>query len=574
MKKKKGIMLPGKMTISFLVSGLLMLSTMFAGAQPMDKEQRMSWFADAKLGIFVHWGIYAVDGIDESWSFFNGYIPHKNYMEQRHGFTASKYDAEEWAQLFRDAGARYTVLTSKHHDGMALWKGGFNHWNTVDHTPAGKDLIAPFVKASRANDMKVGLYYSLIDWSYPDYPAFLRDSVRYTDNGQRWNRFTDFYFTQMKELSTRYNPDLYWFDGDWEHSDTEWKSKELRQMMEGINPGIIVNSRLGKYGDYATPEQGVPVTRPSNPYWELCLTMNDSWGYQPTDVNYKSPYQLLRMFVDCISNGGNLLLDVGPRQDGTIPQEQVETLKYFGRWTTKHSEAIYGTRAGLNPGHTIYPTAFSKDGKTLFVYLDGQPHQNIEIAGISGKIENIRMIGTSKKLKFNTDKTANINIEMPKSGYDSSISVIAIDFKKEPQITKPQIDTNKTLNTLMSDKKWNERHANDLSNSIPGISTSHYNGYSRLSADKTMLYLFVDGKPNGPIMLKGLKNNINRIWVAGHGTRLQHHIYGKLYWSSVPGIAWIDLPNDKAADQTTVITVLLDSPIQLYTEEGQVISNN
>jgi len=209
-----------------------------------EKTKRMEWFKDAKLGIFIHYGIYAVDGIDESWSFFNGYINYSDYMKQMEGFTASKYNADEWARLFKKSGAKYAVLTSKHHDGVALWDTDTDHYNTVDNTPAKKDIVAPFVSALRENDMKVGLYYSLIDWSHPDYPAHLRDEKRYSKDSKRWNKFTDFYFAQMNELSSRFNPDLYWFDGDWEHSADEWKSPELRNMLLKYNPNIILNSRL------------------------------------------------------------------------------------------------------------------------------------------------------------------------------------------------------------------------------------------------------------------------------------------------------------------------------------------
>ena len=563
-----------------LIRGIILaLATGFtipAQSQETDaqKAQRMAWFQDAKLGIFIHYGIYAVNGIDESWSFFNGYTSHKTYMQQLNGFTATKYDAQAWAKLFKEAGAKYAVLTSKHHDGVALWKGNFTHWNTIEHTPAKKDLIAPFMKAIRAQGMKTGLYFSLIDWSHPDYPGFLRDSVRYTNDPQRWERFTNFYFTQMTELSNRYNPDLYWFDGDWEHTAEEWKAKELRTMMTSVNQNIIINSRLGHYGDYATPEQGVPVVRPANPYWELCLTMNDSWGYQPSDNNYKTPFQLIRNFVDCIANGGNLLLDVGPRADGTIPEEQVAILKAFARWTSKHAEAIYGTRAGLHPGHTNNPTAFSKDHKTLYLYLDHQPSQAVTIAGVKGEIKNIRMVGEDVKIKYNTNKNGLIVIEQPAKGYDPMVSVLAIEFKDTVAITNQKLNGNEVLESLMADAQWKEKHEHDLGQSLPGISSQHYAGWSRLSPDKSILYLMVDGKPNGPLMLKGLKNKINRIWVVNKATRLQHQIIGKLYWSSVPGIAYINLPNYALDNQMTVIAVLLDGPIDLYKEEGQVISSN
>ncbi|PID95310.1 MAG: alpha-L-fucosidase [Bacteroidetes bacterium] len=420
---------------------------------PQGKDQeKMQWFSDAKLGIFIHWGIYAVDGIAESWAFFNHYISHEDYMKQLQGFTAENYRPKEWAKLIKESGAKYAVVTSKHHDGVALWDTQAPHYSIKKDTPAQEDVLTPLVKALRKQHLKVGLYYSLIDWSYPDYPGFMRNEPRYTNDTARWNRFIQFNTKQLNEITTRYTPDLYWFDGDWEHSAEEWHAQEIRERILKHNPQAILNSRLQGYGDYATPEQGLPVTKPKDPYWELCLTMNDSWGFQHNDLNYKSANQIIRIFVDCIGMGGNLLLDIGPKADGTIPEEQVKILKELGRWTTKHKDAIYGTEAG--------------------------------------------------------------------------------------------------------------------------IPLDHYYGRSTLSKDKTMLYLFVEGKPHGPIALKGIRNKIHRAYVVGNGTMLNFDIKGKLYWSDVPGICYIDLPEYTLDPQVTVIAVLLEGPIKLYREEGQEIQSN
>lgn len=414
-------------------------------------EDRMEWFKDAKLGVFIHWGIYSVNGIDESWSFYNKYISYTDYMKQLDGFTAKNYDPEQWAQLIKESGAKYTVITTKHHDGVALWDTKQSDLNVVKKTKAKRDLITPFVNVARKQNLKIGLYYSLLDWSNPDYPNFLRDQKRYTNDDTKWNAFTKFNFGQLEEL-TKFNPDLYWFDGDWEQSAEKWKAKEIRELLLQKTPNTIINSRLQGYGDYATPEQGVPIVKPDNNYWELCMTMNNSWGYQPNDKNYKSVNQLIRIFVDCISMGGNLLLDIGPKPDGTIPEEQVAVLKGIGRWTNKHAEAVYGTRAGIPFGH--------------------------------------------------------------------------------------------------------------------------FNGYTALSKDKTILYLYVDNKPNGPLLIKGLKNKVNRAWVVGNGTKLTTNVVGKQYWSEVPGLLYIDLPEEVQDTEVTVIALQLEGEVALYGDKGQVIENN
>ncbi|MGL5690055.1 MAG: alpha-L-fucosidase, partial [Bacteroidales bacterium] len=340
-----------------------------------QKEERMEWFQDAKLGIFIHWGIYSVRGVVESWSFYNKYLSYDEYMSQLDGFTAENYDPKEWIGLIKESGAQYTVMTSKHHDGVALWDAKANDLSVVKKTPAQRDLLTPFVSEARKQGLKVGIYYSLLDWSSNDYPHESRTSMRYQvkDDPARWQRFLDFNNEQLTELNQQYKPDLYWFDGDWDFDGKTWKAKDLATMLRKFNPNVVLNSRIQGYGDYETPEQGVPVARPKSPWWELCMTMNDNWGYVPTDTNYKSANMLLRTFVDCISNGGNLLLDIGPKEDGTIPEEQVAVLKEFGRWTKKHAEAIYGTRAGIPNGHVMAYTALNKTQDILYLYLPYKP---------------------------------------------------------------------------------------------------------------------------------------------------------------------------------------------------------
>jgi len=339
----------------------------------LAQPERMQWFKDAKLGIFIHWGIYAVNGIDESWSFYNEYLPYEAYMIQLEGFTAENYDPEAWAQIIRGCGARYAVMSSKHHDGVALWDTKVSDLNVANKSPAGRDLVGPFCKALRKEGLKVGLYYSLLDWSNPDYPNFTRTQKRYEidSNPDKWNKFTQFNKDQITEIMTRYNPDLFWFDGDWEQSAENWRAAEIREMLLNNNPDVVINSRLAGYGDYATPEQGIPVVKPSAEYWELCMTMNDSWGYQPNDKNYKPGNLLIRIFADVIGMGGNLLLDIGPKADGAIPEEQVQILQELGAWTSKHSEAIYGTRAGIPKDCYYGPSTLSSDSTILYLFLPG-----------------------------------------------------------------------------------------------------------------------------------------------------------------------------------------------------------
>jgi len=418
-------------------------------AQPAEsgeeKSERMEWFRDAKLGIFIHWGIYAVKGIDESWSFFNEYLPYEEYMEQKDGFTASEYDPVEWAGLIGESGARYAVLTSKHHDGMALWDSKQGDLSVVKQTPAGRDLVGPFCEALRDEGLKTGLYYSLLDWSHPDYPNFTRTEKRYTDDPERWDKFSEFNFGQINEILTLYNPDLIWFDGDWEQSAEKWKAAEIRQMILENNPGAIINSRLQGYGDYATPEHSIPVSRPEDEYWELCMTMNDSWGYQGRDTNYKPASLIIRVFADVIGNGGNLLLDIGPKADGSIAEEQVHILKELGQWTDKHSEAIYGTRGGLPKDCFYGPSTLSQDSTTIYLFVPGQASSvqqtnpsdtQIILKGLLSPIRSIHVVGEGTYLNHKvwmkpswSSHAGLITIDIPVNAMDKEITVIAVGLE-------------------------------------------------------------------------------------------------------------------------------------------------
>ena len=415
---------------------------------PDEIRDKMGWYENAKLGIFIHWGIYAVNGTDESWAFFNRKLSWANYMQQTKGFTASRYDPEAWAELIQYSGAGYAVITTKHHDGVALWNTKAKHFDVVDNTPAKRDLLAPFYSAIRKRGIKAGAYFSLIDWSHPDYPVITRDSVRYqiSNDYERWQRFRNFMHSQLKEVNELYKPDLWWFDGDWEHSAEEWESMRIRTEILKLNPRSVLNGRLAGWGDYETPEQNIPVSQPKYPWWELCMTTNDNWGYKVTDTNWKTPFEIISIFADVVSNGGNLLLDIGPKEDGTIPAEQVNILRELGSWNKTNGEAIFGSRAGIPKGHFFGPTT--------------------------------------------------------------------------------------------------------------------------LSADSTKLYLFVSGNAEGPLLVKGLTNKIKSIRVLGNNSSRQHKVVGKISWSPVPGLVFINLPKAVQTKYITVLELSLEGPVKLYSGQG------
>ena len=373
------------------------------------------WFEKAKLGIFIHYGIYAVDGISESWSFYNGRVSYEDYMKQLDGFTASKFDADKWADLFEKSGAKYAVLTTKHHDGVALWDTKYSDLNVVKKTPAKRDLIKEYAKALTDRGIKLGMYYSLIDWSHPDYasvyeggkvPEDLSKVNRFcspidgVQDEEAWQRFLEFNNNQLRELLTDYGKvDLLWFDGDWERCAEQWNLPAFKDYLLSFNPELIINSRLQGHGDYKTPEQGLPITRPVGP-WEFCTTINSSWGYQHDDDYYKTLNQIIRMFCDCITMGGNMLLDVGPMEDGTIPQRQEETLIGLGNWIRTHEEAIYETDEGIHTRYYLGGSTVSKDRQTLYLFVYDDPKESVCLKGLSNKIKKITVLHSGKELTY------------------------------------------------------------------------------------------------------------------------------------------------------------------------------
>lgn len=271
--------------------------------------------------------------------------------------------------------------------------------------------MAGYAEAVREQGIKVGLYFSHSDWNHPDY-ATVRfsdpdrqwlDESRYStppagqEQPERWERFLEFRRAQVREVVSRFEPDLLWFDGEWERGEEQWRMGELAEEIRSLNPDTVLNARMLSYGDYATPEQGLPTEAPDGP-WELCLTVNDSWGYQHQDTNHKSVGQLVRYFTETIGMGGNLLLDVGPKEDGTIPQEQADRLLGLGDWIAKHAEAVYGTVAGLPAGHHYGPSTLSADRRTLYLTCFGTPHETVSVRGLRTPVKRVTVLGSSDVL--------------------------------------------------------------------------------------------------------------------------------------------------------------------------------
>ncbi len=380
-------------------------------------NERMEWFIKARFGLFVHWGIYAIPARGERVR-SHAKLSIEDYQPFFEEFNPVNYNPKEWAALAKKAGMKYTVITAKHHDGFCLFDSKLTDYKATN-TLAGRDLIKEYVDAFRNEGLKVGFYYSLIDWHHPDYPAYgdnfhpMRDNEAWKDKKHDFPRYLQYMHGQVRELLTNYGKiDIMWFDFSYGNMSGEtWKATELVKMVRSLQPHIIIDDRLGGHirsinkevyaGDFASPEQIIPpegvVDEAGNPIpWEACITMNNQLGYAATDKDFKSPKQLIRALVECVSKGGNLLLNVGPNAKGEFPEESIEILTEIGKWMSKNGESIYGCgNAGLpKPEWGRY----TRKGNKLYAHIFERGIGPIAVQGIKGKIKRARLLADGSEV--------------------------------------------------------------------------------------------------------------------------------------------------------------------------------
>lgn len=353
----------------FLYTFLLSTSTTFAQdaayqQRYQDSYDRTSWHREARFGMFIHWGAYAVPARGE-WVQSNERITKEEYRKYVDAFHPTHYNPKEWARLAREAGMKYAVITAKHHDGFCMFDSDYTDYKITTNMP-GRDLMQEYVNAFRAEGLKVGFYYSLIDWHHPDYPNVgnhpMRENEAWKKKTYNWDNYLSYMHNQVEELLTNYGKiDVLWLDYSFDdYSGEKWNAAELVEKVRKLQPGIILNNRLvvnqhltqkertfSGYGDFETPEQGIPQTPILDEFgqpipWETCLTLNNNWGYHADDHHWKSAESVIHALVNCVSKDGNLLLNVGPDQLGLIPQSSQAILKEVGQWMDKHGESIYG----------------------------------------------------------------------------------------------------------------------------------------------------------------------------------------------------------------------------------------
>lgn len=439
-KNAAGYGIPGMACLLLLLSFSFSLNAQQKEGIPdwaqLDARPIPTWFQDAKFGIFIHWGLYSVpawatnsnaDGFGSNyaewyWERLNNkklkihqefvefhqrtYGPNFNYQDFASRFTCELFDPQKWADIFQQAGAKYVVLTSKHHDGYALWPSAQSwNWNVVDNGP-GRDLAGDLLQAVRNKGLKMGFYYSLYEWYNPLYKSDVR---KYVDQHM---------LPQLKDLVMRYRPDIIWPDGEWDHSDTVWRSREFLQWLfteSPIKDSVATNDRWGAgrdHGGYNTSEYGSGKSGPNKP-WEECRGIGESFGYNRNEnlEQYASSRALIHQLIDIVSRGGNLLLNIGPAADGTIPVIMQQRLSDIGDWLKINGEAIYGTRAWEKSESQKKPGQyFTRKGNDLFLIATQWQNEWV-INGIT-KPNSVRMPGYEGKINYSY-KNGTLRIQAP-----------------------------------------------------------------------------------------------------------------------------------------------------------------
>lgn len=427
---------------------------------PAQHDARMKWFREARFGMFIHWGLYSQaagewngktsSGAGE-WIMHDREIHPTDYAKLVPQFNPTKFNAREWVRIAKGAGMKYICITTKHHEGFAMYPSALTDW-CIKSTPFHRDPLKELAAACKAEGVKLCFYHSIMDWHHPDY-APRKSWYDGTDNNPDFDKYLAFMKGQLKELLTQYGPiGILWFDGNWEDTWNYDRGVDLYKYIRSLQPNTIVNNRVGRdrkgragtsegqerIGDYGTPEQYIPA----NGYgpgvdWETCMTMNDTWGYKKSDTNWKSTETLVRNLVDCASKGGNFLLNVGPTGQGLIPDASIERLKEVGDWMKVNSRAIYDTTASPFSHQLPWGRCTTKtSGKKTTLYLhvfDWPTDDELLVPGLKNKIKSATLLATSKKLSAKNGEDG-VTISLPAAAPNAISSTIVVRIEGAPDV--------------------------------------------------------------------------------------------------------------------------------------------
>jgi alpha-L-fucosidase len=390
-----------------------------APSDQADRERRMKWWHEARFGMFIHWGLYSTLERHE-WVMENEGIPVAEYEQYAKTFKPKPNAARAWAKLAKQAGQKYMVMTTKHHEGFCLFNSKLTDYCAPKQGP-GRDLVAEYVEAARAEGRRVGFYYSLMDWHHPD-------GARCATDEQARRRFVDYIHGQIHELLSNYGKiDVLWYDVAWPLDAKGWESEKMNDMVFKLQPDIIVNNRNQLDGDFATPEQRIQAEKRA---WETCMTMNESWGYQRADDDWKSPKTVVRNLITCARDSGNYLLNIGPKPDGSIPEESVRIMTSVGKWMDRNGQSIYQSDV-CQPRRSNY-ASFTRTGNTLYMHVHFWPGSTAVTAGLMTRVKSARMLATGQDVKFEQDRFRVRLLNLPENAPDDPVTTIAIECEGEP----------------------------------------------------------------------------------------------------------------------------------------------
>jgi alpha-L-fucosidase len=434
-----------KAAISFLCVATLLAPAQNIRLAPGNDDQRTRWFQDAKFGMFIHWGPYSVIGRHE-WARQFYQIPQAEYDQYAKAFNPVKFNAAEWVDIAQNAGAKYMVITSKHHDGFSIYRSQVSDYD-MEITPYAGDPLKDLARAAERRGMRFGFYHSIMDWHHPDYIPKRSWEKPNQKEGGNIDKYLDFMKGQLRELLTNYGPiSTIWFDGEWEHSTQEMHSDEIYDFIRSIQPNTLINDRLykrqpGNKADYGTPEQFVPATGMKDPsgkpvLWESCVTINtDGWGYNKYETDFKTSRDLIRMLIEVVSKGGNLLLNVGPKPDGTIQEEFVTRLAAMGEWMKVNGDSIYGTTASPFARLPFFGRATAK-GNAVYLHVFQWPKDGkLRVPGLKNLVHSTKLLADPlAKIEYKREGD-DIVLSVPPVAPHEAASVIELQLDGAPVVT-------------------------------------------------------------------------------------------------------------------------------------------
>jgi len=450
-----------KKTIIIVLAILLNVTPSFSQNKKVKKlsdDERMEWWRDSKFGMFIHWGAYSIIGGERGtkiagggaeWAMDKLDYTVEDYEKYPEMFNPALFDADAWVTMAKNAGMKYIVITSKHHEGFGLWDSKVSDYDVMDTSPFKRDIIKELSEACKKQDIKFCVYYSIVDWHHPQaqgnlYPNY--NIAQHDDpsvvNPEFPEYFQNYMKPQVKELLTNYGDiGVVWFDGDWISDYTTEMGKELYSFIRDIQPNTIVNNRVDKgrtgmdgmdnnegnfAGDFGTPEQEIPDTGIDSD-WEACMTMNGTWGYKPSDNKWKSSEDLIEKLVDIVSKGGNFLLNIGPDGFGRFPAESIRRLDAMGQWTKKNGESIYG--ASASPYEKPKWGRYTQKDGVIYAHVFDWPKDGLLKLNKDIKFKKVTLLANPKTELKALATSREVLVEVPMLAPDNPVTVVKIELK-------------------------------------------------------------------------------------------------------------------------------------------------